>query len=61
MVDQEYIEHMAERHWEYTKNIIIKTKEIEETEVVMLDLMHYIYVASFIHGYKHAEDDSIEV
>jgi len=61
MVDEEYIEHLAEAHWKYTKDVIAKSKMIPEEDVTDLDLMHYLYVEAFKHGYKHCESDMIEV
>ena len=46
----------AEKHWIFIKNLLIKINEDNYSED-LLELIHFIYVESMIHGYKHGQQD----
>jgi hypothetical protein len=46
----EEIKNMAEKHWQYTEQILLK----------QIELTHYLYVQAMIHGFKHGQDDKIK-
>jgi len=60
------IRKIAEAHWEYTEEIINLVSDLllhnEEEDIEISkqakDLMHFLYVEAFIHGFKHCEDNA---
>ncbi len=40
----------AEKHWQYTEQILLK----------QMEMMHYLYVQAMIHGAKHEKEDKIK-
>jgi len=59
MKDKIEINKLATDHWIYSKNIIVKASHRNWNESD-LELMAYLYVEAFKHGYKHAEDDRLK-
>ena len=55
MSEKENIDQMAQGHWIYTKNVIVKSSFYSWNDK-HLDLMGYLYIEAFKHGYKHAYD-----
>jgi len=53
MKNHEKVSKLAEAHWEYVKGLLSRGRASEG----VLDLCEYIYITSFIHGYKHAIQD----
>jgi len=53
---------VAEKHWLYTEGLIKTSLEAVGDQFTKgsLEMMHYLYVEAFIHGYKHRlEEDGI--
>jgi hypothetical protein len=48
----------AEKHWDYTRQLIEKTNPNQDTYDI--ELIHFLYVESMIHGYKHKTDSLIQ-
>ena len=46
-MNEEEIKELAERHWDYTEQIILH----------QLELTHRLYVAAMAHGIKHGKED----
>ena len=38
----------AEKHWEYTQELLLK----------MIELCHFLYVEAMVHGAKHGAEDN---
>ncbi len=53
---QEELREDAEKHWEYTKNVIMRARGMDEHDTDIIELCHYLYVEAFTHGAKHAND-----
>jgi len=49
-MNEQEIKESAEKHWEYTAEVISR----------MLELSKYLYVEAMIHGYKHGVTDTKE-
>lgn len=45
----------AEKHWEYTRQLIEKTNPDQDTYDI--ELLHFLYVEAMNHGYKHAKQE----
>ena len=42
----------AEKHWEYTRQLIKKTNPKQNSYDI--ELIHFLYVEAMVHGFKHA-------
>ena len=47
---------LAKEHWEY----ISKVLKIHQADEILISLIELHYTTSFIHGYKHGQEDLIE-
>lgn len=54
-MDKRQIKDMAEAHWDYTSCVIQKSNPTLDDD--MIELCRYLYVESFIHGFKHCRQD----
>jgi hypothetical protein len=43
---------LAEAHWDYTGKVILKANPA----ITQYELIKYLYVQAFIHGWKHKEE-----
>ena len=50
------LEESASNHWIYTKNIIVKSSFYSWMDK-HLELMGYLYIEAFKHGYKHGKQE----
>jgi hypothetical protein len=57
-VATEKFREQAEKHWEFTKQLMKKTNP--SLDDYTINIMHFIYVETMIHGYKHAFDSLIQ-
>lgn len=46
---------LAEEHWEYTGTLL---KIATGLKPDILNIMGFLYIQSFIHGYKHGKDNN---
>ncbi|RLJ01318.1 MAG: hypothetical protein DRP11_04585 [Candidatus Aenigmatarchaeota archaeon] len=44
---REYKYKLAQSHWDFLENWLS----------IIFELLEYIYIEAFVHGYKHAEED----
>ena len=47
---------LAKEHWEYVSKVI----KIHQADEILISLIELHYTTSFIHGYKHGQEDLIE-
>lgn len=47
---------LAKEHWEY----ISKVLKIHQLDKALISIIELHYTTSFIHGYKHGQEDLIE-
>jgi len=45
-MEDDYARKLAEAHWKYTEQIILK----------MLEMAKFLYIEAMIHGCKHSKD-----
>jgi hypothetical protein len=52
----------AEKHWQYTKEVILASsagnlENLEEDDII--ELCHKLYTLAMVHGYKHGIQDKL--
>ena len=59
MKNKEEIKKLDEEHNEYTFGVIERSMNFEKMDFEQLNILcEYLYVQSFIHGYKHGVDEN---
>lgn len=51
------VNKLAEAHWNYIKDLLIN----HEVEEMYVDQIGFHYVTAFIHGYKHGQEDIVQM
>lgn len=52
-MSKEEIKELAEHHWRFIEGLLVCLKGKSKEEI---DLMKYLYIQAFIHGFKHGQD-----